>query len=84
MKRSLLLAAAMPLLIMGGCASRGDVDTLRQEIAAVRAVAETADQKATAAQAAAERAAADSARAAEEASLASEKADRIFRSGLRK
>lgn len=84
MKKIAMLAVAGPLLVLAGCATNGDVDALRQEIAGVRATAEAADQKATAAQAAAEKAAADAARAAQDAQIAGEKADRIFRQGLRK
>jgi uncharacterized lipoprotein NlpE involved in copper resistance len=72
------------LVLLGGCASRGDVEALRSEIAGVRATAQAADEKATRALAAAEEAKADAAAAREEAAAASEKADRIFRAGLRK
>lgn len=77
MKKFVTLAVAAPLFVLAGCATRGDIDELRSEIAGVRQIAQSADQKATAAQASAAQAAAD-------ARLASDKADRIFRSGLRK
>ena len=75
---------AVALLGLAGCATKGDVDSLRQEIAGVRAVAESADQKATAAQAQAQKAAGDASQAAADARTASEKSDRIFRQNLRK
>jgi uncharacterized lipoprotein NlpE involved in copper resistance len=84
MRKLWTLAVIAPLALVAGCATRGDVDSLRQEIAGVRATAEAADQKATAAQAAAEKAAADASNAAQQAQMASDKADRIFRQGLRK
>ncbi|MDX6752132.1 Lpp/OprI family alanine-zipper lipoprotein [Geminicoccaceae bacterium 1502E] len=84
MKKFVTLAVAGPLLLLAGCATKGDVDALRQEIAGVRATAQAADQKATAAQATSEKAAADAARASQDAQMAGEKADRIFRQGLRK
>jgi hypothetical protein len=72
-------AAVIGLAVVGvaGCATKGDIESLRSEIAGVRAVAESADQKAT-------MAAEQSAQAAEDAQMAGEKADRIFRSDLRK
>jgi outer membrane murein-binding lipoprotein Lpp len=84
MKTMLMAAAVAPLLLVGGCATRGDVDALRQEIAGVRTIAQSAEQRAAAAEAASQQAAADAARAAQESEMASERADRIFRSGLRK
>ncbi len=62
MRKLWTLAVIAPLALVAGCATKGDVDSLRQEIAGVRATAEAADQKATAAQAASEKAAADAAR----------------------
>lgn len=84
MRKLWILAAIAPMALVAGCATKGDVDSLRQEIASVRATAEAADQKATAAQATAEKAAADAANASQQAQMASEKSDRIFRQGLRK
>ncbi len=87
MKRSKLYSLALAggaLLALGGCVSQTDVEALRAEIAGVRATAEAADDKATRALATAEQAAADAAAAKQEAAMASEKADRIFRAGLRK
>ncbi|MCS6778498.1 MAG: Lpp/OprI family alanine-zipper lipoprotein [Geminicoccaceae bacterium] len=84
MKRIALLAAAAPLVLLGGCATKGDIETLRQEIAGVRAIAQSAEQKAAAAEANSRQAAADAQRAAQDAQIAGEKADRIFRAGLRK
>jgi outer membrane murein-binding lipoprotein Lpp len=87
MTRARVLApAAVVLALVGlaGCASNGDVEALRSEIAGVRAIAQSADQKATMAAADAQKAAADAAQAAEDARIAGEKSDRIFREGLRK
>jgi len=84
MRKVLTSAAVLPLLVLGGCATRGDIETLRQEIAGVRAIAQSAEQKAAAAEANSRQAAADAQRAAQEAAIAGEKADRIFRAGLRK
>lgn len=77
MRKLLPLAAVAPLLALAGCASNSDVEQLRTEIASVRSIAQGADQKATNAQATAQQ-------ALQEARLANEKADRIFRQGLRK
>ncbi len=84
MRKLALLAAVAPLALLGGCATKGDIESLRQEIAGVRAIAQSAEQKAAAAEANSRQAAADAARAAQDAQMASEKADRIFRAGLRK
>lgn len=78
------VAVAFALVGLAGCATNGDVEALRSEIAGVRAIAQSADQKATQAAADAQKAAADAAQAAEDARIAGEKADRIFREGLRK
>jgi outer membrane murein-binding lipoprotein Lpp len=77
MRKLVLLATVAPVLAIAGCASNSDVEQLRQEIASVRATAEAADQKATNAQQTAQQ-------ALEQSRLANEKADRIFREGLRK
>lgn len=84
MRKIVLAAALAPLAVLGGCATKGDIEQLRQEIAGVRAVAQSAEQKAAAAEAASRQAAADAQRAAQDAATAGEKADRIFRQGLRK
>lgn len=84
MRKLVLGAALAPLVVFGGCATKGDVEQLRQEIAGVRAIAQSAEQKAAAAEAASRQAAADAQRAAQDAAIAGEKADRIFRQGLRK
>jgi hypothetical protein len=75
---------AVALLGLAGCATKGDIDSLRSEIAGARAAAESADRKATEALAVSQRAAASAEQAAEDARIAGEKADRIFREGLRK
>lgn len=72
-----LAAAAAGLALLGGCATKGDVEALHQEIAGLRAALASVDAKAS-------RAEADAAKAAAGADLASEKADRIYREGLRK
>ena len=79
-----MLAIAGTLLVLGGCTNKAEIESLRSEIASVRAIAEGADQKATAAQAEAQRASAEAEQATQEAQTASEKADRIFRTNLRK
>ena len=87
MTRARVLApatVALALVGLAGCATNGDVESLRSEIGGVRAIAQSADAKATQAQADAAKAAADAAQAAEDARVAGEKADRIFRQGLRK
>lgn len=86
MRMTLLPATAVAVALLGlsGCASRSDVDALRSELAGVRATAEAADRKATEALANSQKAQAAAEQAAEEARMASEKADRIFRQGLRK
>jgi hypothetical protein len=75
---------AVALLGLAGCATRGDIEELRSEIAGVRATAQAADQKASQALAESQRAAAAAQQAADDARIAGEKADRIFREGLRK
>ena len=79
-----LAGLAGSMLMLSGCSNNAEIDALRAEIASVRAIAEGADQKATAAQSEASAASAAAADAAEEARVASEKADRIFRANLRK
>ncbi len=51
MRKLFASAAVLPLLVLGGCATKGDIETLRQEIAGVRAIAQSAEQKAAAADA---------------------------------
>src|SRR5690242_9434870 len=50
----LLAPAAAVLLALGGCATKGDVDQLRSDIAGLRSQAETVDAKASRAEAAAQ------------------------------
>lgn len=78
------LLAVGSTLALAACGHPEEHEALRAEIAAVRSVAEAADQKASAAQAEAQAAATAADQAAQEAQIASEKADRIFREGLRK
>ena len=77
------IAAALALAA-AGCASNGEVKTVQSDAQEARRIAEEADAKATlaAADAAAARAAAEA--AAKDSKEANEKADRIFRQGLRK
>ena len=79
-----LVGLAGSMLLLAGCSNNSEIDALRSEIASVRAIAEGADQKATAAQAEAAAASAAAEQAAADANVASEKADRIFRANLRK
>jgi hypothetical protein len=67
-----------------GCASTGDVDSVRGDAAEARRLAEEANERSTtaAADAAAARAAAEA--AAKDAREANEKADRIFQRSLHK
>lgn len=84
-----LAIVALPVLLVAGCQTPAPADTSRVDSAvesskmAVSA-AERASAAAKSAAAAAERAAAAAERAAAEAKAASDKADRIFRRGLRK
>ncbi len=86
MTKRLVMISCAAVMAMGlsACATRGDVDALRAEIASVRAIAEGADQRSSAALAEAQAASASADVAAAEAAEASRKADEIFRAGLRK
>jgi outer membrane murein-binding lipoprotein Lpp len=77
-------AAALSLVALAGCATKGDVEGVRSEIAGLRGSLESIDAKATRAEADASKAAADAASAEANARTAGDKADRIFREGLRK
>src|SRR3954453_10403708 len=79
-----LAAVAVALLALGGCATKGDIESLRSEIAGLRSSIESVDAKATRADANSQRAAADAAQAEAAANAASQKSDQIFRAGLRK
>lgn len=81
---SLMMLAIGSTALLGACQHGDQHEALSAEIAAVRAIAEGADQKASAAQAEAQQAASAADQAAQEAQTASEKADRIFRANLRK
>jgi len=72
------------LLAAAGCASNGDIDTVRDDAHEARRLAEAANEKATlaAADAAAARTAAEA--AAKDAQEASAKSDRIFQRSLHK
>ena len=78
------LMAVASTALLSACQHGNHHDDVMAEIAAVRAIAEAADQKASAAQAEAQQAAAAADQAAAEAQTAGEKADRIFRANLRK
>lgn len=77
MKKVVAFAVAAPLFALAACSGSSDQDSLRSEIAGVRATAQAADQKATEALATAQR-------AAQDAAMANQKVDRVFNSGLRK
>jgi hypothetical protein len=79
-----LAGAAIAALVAVGCASSGDMSSVRDEAQDARRIAEEADRKAdaAAADAAAARAAAEA--AARDAKEANEKADRIFQRSLHK
>lgn len=78
------LLAGCGVLALAGCGGGQEQTALRAELESVRAMAEAADEKATAALAAAQDAETEAAAAAAAAVTASEKADRIFRANLRK
>lgn len=78
------IIAGVALLALGGCATRGDVEELRNEIAGLRSSLESVDAKATRAAADAQQASATAAQAEATANAASQKSDQIFRAGLRK
>ncbi len=108
-KRILILATAIPLLAVAGCAStermdtmeqtlRGEIEALRSQVNSNTDTANRALQAAQAAQSSADSAAAEARSAssaaqaaqaaadasAEEARAAAQRADRIYREGLRK
>ncbi len=80
MRKLWIFVAIAPLALAAGCATNGDIDSVRQEIASVRATAEAADQKAAAAQATAEKAATDASHAAYYAQMTNQKMDLIQKS----
>jgi hypothetical protein len=79
-----IAASSVLVLSAAGCASNGDVNTVRSDAQEARALAEEANEKATlaAADAAAARTAAEA--AAKDAQEANTKADRIFQRSLKK
>lgn len=83
-----LAVVALPVLLIAGCqtpaADTSKVDSAVESSKMAVSAAERASAAAKSAAAAAERAAAAAERAAAEAKAASDKADRIFRRGLRK
>jgi hypothetical protein len=72
--RKSLAVSALSLLALGACASKGDVEAVRSEIAGLRSSLDSIDAKASRAETESQRAAADSARAAADARVAGEKA----------
>ncbi len=74
--------AILSLLLASGCASRGDVDQLRAEVAGLRSSVASADARAAAAEAEAQRAAAAAQAATDKRSTAA--ADQAYRRSLRK
>ena len=83
-ERRALAGALIAGLVVLGCASSGDMNTVRDDAQEARRIAEDANRKAdaAAADAAAARAAAEA--AAQDAREANEKADRIFQRSLHK
>ena len=75
---------AWRLLALGGCATKGDIERCGPRSPACAPRSNSIDAKATRAEADAQRAAADAAAAEASAAAASQKADQIFRAGLRK
>ncbi len=83
--RSTLALAALATLALGtGCASTGDVDSIRAELAETRALAERAANEAERAAAKAELAAQSAQDAAAAAEASSAKSEQVFRQSLRK
>ena len=83
-KRGMIAVGLFALLAAAGCATSGDLGSVRQDAQEARRIAEEANAKASAAaeDAAAARAAAEA--AAAEAREANQKADRIFQRSLHK
>jgi outer membrane murein-binding lipoprotein Lpp len=82
--KRVVAGSLVALFVAAGCASTGDMDSVRNEASEARRIAEEANAKASAASAdaAAARAAAEA--AAADAREANEKADRIFQRSLHK
>ncbi len=79
-----LIVVALPLAILAGCATESQVEKANMTAAEASKSAQMAAQSAAKAARAAEQAARAAERAAAEARAAGDKADRIFRKGLRK
>ncbi len=80
-----IVPAAATLLALGGCATKGDVDQLRSDIAGLRSQVEATDARAAQAQAEAQQAAAHQAAAAQApARPAAPPADQAYRRSLQK
>lgn len=85
-----LTVAALPLLLVAGCATpenaatKADIDALRSEIGQLRSEIGAATSRSETAAQRADQAATAAQAAAAEAAAASEKADRIYRQSLRK
>jgi murein lipoprotein len=77
-----IVPAAATLLALGGCATKGDVDQLRSDIAGLRSQVEATDARAAQAQAEAQQAAAAAAQA--NARPAAPPADQAYRRSLQK
>jgi len=82
--KAAIAGSAIALFVATGCATSGDMTSVRNDAQEARRIAEEANAKASAAQsdAAAARAAAEA--AAADAREANEKADRIFQRSLHK
>lgn len=79
-----LMVVALPLMLIAGCATQEALDKANQDSARISATAEKAAEAAMKAAKAAEQAAKAAERASAEARAAGDKADRVFRKGLRK
>jgi hypothetical protein len=82
-KFPMTMVAAAALLV-AGCATQQDVDTLRGDVGKAKSAAETAAADARKAADAANAAAEAARKAADAANAAAQKADRAFQKGLRK
>ncbi len=79
-----ILMVALPLVLLAGCATEQQVEKANMTAADAAKSAADAAKAASAAAKAAQQAARAAERAAAEARAAGDKADRIFRKGLRK
>lgn len=83
-RNSFVLAAVATLMLGTGCASTGDMESIRSELAETRALAERAANEAERAAAKAELAAQSAQDAAAAAEASSAKSEQVFRQSLKK